>query len=236
MTEMTADWFVTHQARAWSEIREWAQEAEAHPLIPTQPGGSWDGPGASLNNTGDLRDWLPNMLRSLNVTRMLDAACGDWNWMQYVDLSGVAYTGWDVDQGRVERCVERAQGRPNVTFECVNLLTVPEIPRYDLILCRDCLGHFTNGYIDQVLKQFTASGSTWLLASTYPEAGNEFEYDPRRWAWLGYLERPVNLEAPPWEMSKAMALPEPEGPGGVLTEVHELALFKLNDGEFYDPF
>jgi hypothetical protein len=236
MTEMTEDWFIAHQARAWEEIREWAQEAEAHPMIPTKEGGSWDGPGASLENTRELIQWLPEMWKKLEVVTVLDAACGDWNWMQHVDLTGIYYTGWDVDPGRIQKCKERMiaghfVGEPtNISFNTVNLLTAEAIPQYDMILCRDCLGHFTNGYISRVLRRFRDSASRYLMASTYPHTENQFEYDPRRWAWLGYLERPVNLEAPPWQLHKLDALAEPDGPGGVLTIPHELGLFKLKNG------
>lgn len=226
--------FVEDQARAWSEIREWAEQAEAHPLIPTQPGGSWDGPGASVGCTKTLRDQLPQLLNYLGVITMLDAACGDWNWMRMVNLSGIKYTGWDVDPGRVERCRQRVamgdymgEERPAVVFEQVNLLTVEQVPRFDLILCRDFLGHLTNDYICAVLDKFMASGTQWLLATTYPDSTNQFVYDPNAYAWAGYMERPVNLEEPPFSLRKVQAVQEDPGPGGVLTEQRELGLFPL---------
>jgi hypothetical protein len=228
--------FVEQQANAWSEIREWAQEAERMPLVPTRPGGSWDGPGASLDCTEHLRHALPEMLEKLDVLTMLDVACGDWNWMRLVDLAQIEYTGWDVDPGRIERCQWRVTHgdfgsleRPNAQFEVMNMLTVPEIGYYDLILCRDFLGHLTNDYISTVLLKFTTSSTPWLLATTYPHATNDFVYDPNQFAWLGYMERPVNLEAPPFSLEKVGRIEEDPGPGGVLTEYRELGLFKIGE-------
>jgi hypothetical protein len=231
--------FIEAQAHAWSEIREWAEEAEAHPLIPLQPGGSWDGPGASVNCTEGLREELPRLLYDLGVQTMLDAACGDWNWMQMINLHGIHYTGWDVDPGRIRKCAERAgqvtlERGPYLApprFVVNNMLTVEVVPHFDLILCRDFLGHLTNDYISGVLDKFQASGSQWLLATTYPESDNEFTYNPDNYVWLGYMEHPVNLEEPPFSLRKLQSIQEAPGPGGVLTVPRELGLFPLGESQ-----
>jgi hypothetical protein len=156
--------------------------------------------------------------------------------MRLVDLGDIEYTGWDVDPGRIERCEWRIKhgdfgtvNRPNAVFECVNALTVPEIPYYDVILMRDFLGHLPNDHIAAVLAKAVKGGSTWLLASTYPDADNEFTYRPEEYAWAGYMEHPVNLEAYPFNLSKASAIAEDAGPGGVLTERRELGLFQIGE-------
>lgn len=237
MTEPSTGFnFVEAQARAWEEIREWQQEATAEPLIPTKPGGSWDGPGASLDLTEGLRSRLPKLLAERQITNMLDIACGDWNWMRLVDLGEVEYTGWDVDPGRIERCRWRIThgdfgtvDRPNAQFEVANAITVEEIPYYDLVLCRDFLAHLPNDYISLVVSKIKAGGSEWLLASNYPDADNSYKYNPAMYAWLGYLEHPVNLEIEPFNLQKVDAIPEQSGPGGVLTEPHELGLFLIGN-------
>jgi SAM-dependent methyltransferase len=228
--------FIEQQAHAWAEIREWAQEAEKQPLIPTAKGGSWDGPGSSLDCTDQLFRVLPGLLKRLGVCLMLDVGCGDWNWMRLVDLTGIEYTGWDVDPGRIARCRYRINigdfttlDRPNVVFDEVNILTVDEVPLCDLILCRDVLAHLPTGHIQAVLQKFRASGSEWLLASTYPGADNAFEYNPSEYAWNGYMEHPVDLEAAPFNLEKIDAIPEQPGPGGVINQPHELGLFLIGN-------
>lgn len=224
--------FVEQQANAWAEIREWAQEAESHPLIPTQPGGSWDGPGSSLSCTGPLRERLGEMLQELGIKTMLDVGCGDWNWMRLVDLGDIAYTGWDVDPERILRCQRRVAmgdvtGNPHTWFEVNNILTEERVMKCDLILCRDVLAHLPNHLIIEVLDKFKRSGSHWLLASTYPGSNNEFTYDPTQYAWVGYMEHPVNMQAEPFRLHKVSSIPEDPGPGGVLVNDHELGLFEI---------
>src|SRR5690606_21776324 len=57
---------------------------------------SLSGAGASLWETRELRQRLPLLLQDLGVTSLLDAGCGDFNWMQHVDLGIDAYIGVDL--------------------------------------------------------------------------------------------------------------------------------------------
>lgn len=229
--------FLKDQAHAWEEIREWAQEGEDNPLVPMQPGGSWDGPGSSLAGTEAMREGVSALLQRLKPVTMLDMACGDWNWMRFVDLTGIEYTGWDVDPGRIARCRYRIgigdftnDDRPNTHFEQVNALTVDPtmLGGWELVLARDFFAHIPPNYILEIISKLKAGDVRWLLASTYPNCSdNRFKYDPSQYAWNGYMEHPVNLEIDPFLLRKVDSIPELPGPGGVLTEHHELALFDL---------
>ncbi len=48
--------------------------------------GSVSGSGSESEFTASLRVTLPDLLRELGVRSVLDAPCGDFNWMQGVDL------------------------------------------------------------------------------------------------------------------------------------------------------
>lgn len=227
--------FVEEQAQAWAEVRGLWEDSRLFEQRPETA----DGPLATEASTASLREWLPQILRKYEVGTMLDAACGDWNWMRLVDLTGVEYTGWDVDQGRVDRCYAQQKtlkyGGDCVRlpyFECVNLLTVNAVPCFDLILCRHFVQHLpVNELVEWVLTKFTESGSTYLLTTTYPGADNTFEWDPHGYdhAWKGYFERAVDLEAPPFCLGpKLEVFHEAPAPAGVIKTPHELALFKLD--------
>ncbi len=110
---------------------------------------------------------------------------------------------------------------------CTNLLTRPKFPKVDLILCRDFLSHLITPYITVMVDKFIASGSTYLLASNYPGASNDFDYQPDAYPWLGYLERPHDLTAQPFNLHRIDGIPEESPPGGILSHEHELTLFQL---------
>jgi SAM-dependent methyltransferase len=225
--------FIEEQANAWREVRQLFEDSHFF----DRPLETMDGPGATVESTAKLREWLAGILAKYKIGSMLDVACGDWNWMRLVDLTGVAYTGWDVDEGRIERCVLRigAQeftGLPtSLSFHAVNMLTVEAVPRVDLILCRHALQHLpVNDLIEFVFAKFALSESSYLLVTTFPGADNAFEWDPHGTdhAWRGYFERPYDLTAAPFFLGPPVeSFTEKLGPGGILTVPHELALFKL---------
>jgi hypothetical protein len=47
-------------------------------------------------------------------------------------------------------------------------LTRDKLPRVDVILCRDCLIHFSYRHIAAAIKNFKRSGSAYLLTNSYP--------------------------------------------------------------------
>jgi hypothetical protein len=193
--------------------------------------GSVNGPGSSIEFTKTLRTELPLLLKKYRVLTMLDAPCGDWTWMRTIDISFLAsYIGMDVEPRLIEaNTINAGDQRPNCVWVRANLLKRQRFPTVDLILCRDFLAHLTNDYIERTLEKFKASGSTYLLASNYPGASNEFEYDADTYdsPWRGYIERPHDLTKWPFGLKQIDAITEQTPPGGVIAREHELGLFLL---------
>lgn len=163
---------------------------------------SVSGPGSELAETRKVREVLPALLRELNITSMLDAPCGDWNWMKTIDLpaAGVTdYTGAEVVPELVELNAKRFAA-PGRRFIVADIASDP-LPRVDLILCRDCLVHLANPLAAAALSNFKRSGSTWLLTTTYPGALKPGEEN--RDIATGQF-RKVDLTKPPFN------LPPPE--------------------------
>src|SRR5947207_15489029 len=52
---------------------------------------SISGPGSDSSQTHVIIEALPRLLDELSIETMLDVPCGDWNWMQAVDLRGIRY-------------------------------------------------------------------------------------------------------------------------------------------------
>lgn len=146
-----------------------------------------------LKNTTLVRSNLPELLRELRVGTMLDAACGDCNWISGVDL-GVRYIGADIDKISLRNARRRLRGPE---WSLVELdITKGALPQADLVLCRDCLQHLPNRHVSRFLGNFLASRNTWLLATSHRNARNDDIP-----AAGGY--RPLNLRKGPF------FLPEP---------------------------
>src|SRR2546421_243508 len=47
-----------------------------------RPSGSLSGRGSEVENTGPIREWLPEILVTLGARSVLDIGCGDFTWMK----------------------------------------------------------------------------------------------------------------------------------------------------------
>lgn len=157
---------------------------------------SGSGIGSERGATVALREYLPELFKRLGVVSFLDAPCGDWNWMRLVDLQGVDYTGVDVVPEVIARN-QAAYERDGVRFQVADL-TRDELPRADLILCRDCWVHLSFRDAASMLENFRRSGATWLLVSNSPQA-LENRNQLTGWAW-----RHLNLRKPPFSFPAAI--------------------------------
>lgn len=158
--------------------REWGDEESAC------------GPGSSREATSQIRAVLPSLLRAFDVSTMLDAPCGDLNWMNPASLPLDRYIGMDVVPELVQKAREASNGCG--AFQ-VGDITRDPLPAVDLIFCRDCLGHLSHELVQAALRNILASGSRYLMTTTFYAVNQNF---PRRTgAWM-----PVNLELPPYSL------------------------------------
>ncbi|MFH0134103.1 class I SAM-dependent methyltransferase [Variovorax sp. VaC1] len=154
---------------------------------------SVSGAGSELTNTAQVIRELPHLLRELQVRTFLDVPCGDFNWMQHVDLTGIDYHGADIVDALVERNTDRF-ARPGRRFSKLNLLS-DELPTVDLILCRDCLFHFSHADTFRALHAVVASRSKWLLTTTFTYRSLPRNHDIQTGGWT-----PINLEMAPFNL------------------------------------
>lgn len=127
---------------------------------------SASGPGSNLARTAKLRSELPTLLQEIGARTLVDAPCGDFNWMKDTELGIEKYTGVDVIPDLIARN-QNLYGNDRTQFLLLDL-TRDKLPRVDVILCRDCLIHFSYRHIAAAIKNFKRSGSTYLLTNSYP--------------------------------------------------------------------
>lgn len=184
---------------------------------------SRSGEGSDLVQTAEIRRQLPELLRQLNVRSLLDAPCGDWCWMSQTTLELERYVGVDIVAPLIEKNRER-YARPGVEFDCVDLAVDP-LPCVDVIFSRDCLVHLSFEDALRVLANFKASGSTYLLLTTFTErtANNDLVGDDAFW-------RPLNMQLPPFSFPAPLQLINEQcsEEGGLFAD-KSLALWRLAD-------
>jgi hypothetical protein len=155
---------------------------------------SASGRGSTLARTAVIRSELPLLLKRLNAASLLDAACGDFNWMQHVELDEIHYIGADIVPELIARN-QRLYGSANREFMTADIST-GRLPRADVILCRDCLIHLSFSRIDRVLSNFRSSGAQYLLCTTHTAIQENIDCSEGGWRSLNLQLAPVNFPTP----------------------------------------
>jgi hypothetical protein len=155
---------------------------------------SRSGVGSTLDATRVLRAELPDALRQLEARVLLDVPCGDFTWMEQVDLSGIEYIGGDIVPLIVEEN-QRLHSRKSRRFTRLDL-TQDVLPDADVLLCRDCLVHLSYANIRVVLANIARSNIRFVLITSFP--GRRDNYDVADGDW-----RALDFQAPPF------SFPEP---------------------------
>lgn len=155
---------------------------------------SVSGPGSTLPQTKHVIEWLPHALRELQVASMLDIPCGDFHWMQHVNLEGVQYIGADIVPEIIQaNTAEHAgTGREFRTLD----LCASSLPRVDLIFTRDCLVHLPHEMIWDALDNVRRSGAHWLMATCFPNTVENKDIRVGEWRRLNLMRPPFNFPHP----------------------------------------
>jgi hypothetical protein len=158
---------------------------------------SVSGPGSGVQRTAPFRSNLSLLLQEFHTKVLLDAGCGDFNWMKETELGECRYIGVDVVLELIRK-TEHDYETPGRTF--LNLdLAEDQLPRADVILCRDCLVHFSFEHIFKAIRNFKRSKSRYLLTTTFIGWPRNTDIETGGW-------RQINLQIPPFEFPQAIRL------------------------------
>lgn len=155
---------------------------------------SRSGSGSDMVQTAEIRLELPRLIQEYGIKTFMDAPCGDWHWMKDTALNVEHYIGVDIVEPLIE--ANRKQfGNNGTSFLCLDLVA-DELPKVDIIFCRDCLVHLTHDEIRKVIANFKMSGSTYLLTTTFTDRPDNVDLV------LEHIWRPLNLEKAPFNFPK----------------------------------
>jgi hypothetical protein len=150
------------------------------------------GPGSTLQYTQNIRQEIPKLILELNIRRLLDAPCGDYNWFRLVPrVNDFEYVGGDIVSTLVQRNQE-VFGNAATTFLEIDIISQP-IPSADMWLCRDALFHFSNKHVFETLANVIRSDVRYFLTSSYISSSRNTDIP------TGYF-RQLNLELPPFSL------------------------------------
>jgi hypothetical protein len=155
---------------------------------------SVSGAGSTLKYTENLRAALPGLFEQFRISTVLDAPCGDYNWMQHVERPGISYIGGEIVPELVEH--NNAEYADDTTrfIECDIL--EDDLPSVDLWICRDVLFHFPEADIFRTLANLFRSDIKYILTSDHPEQDRNHDIAVGRFRTLNLMIEPFNFPEP----------------------------------------
>lgn len=156
--------------------------------------GSLSGQGSELAQTEAIRKELPVLFKKYNIRSILDIPCGDFNWLKFLPIPGIAYTGADI----VEELVSsnrKKYATTYINFELIDITSNP-LPAVDLTLCRDCFVHLSFQHIHQALANIVSSKNPYLLTTSFPDTNLNFDITSGDWRTLNLQKPPFNFPPP----------------------------------------
>jgi len=161
---------------------------------------SRSGTGSNLEQTKILREAFPAIIRKYHIISLLDVPCGDFFWMKEIQykLAEIleVYIGGDIVNDIIE-INNQAYSKSKFSFCYMDILK-SQLPKVDLIFCRDCFVHFSYEDILRGLVNIKKSKSTFLLTTTFPGRKNK---DIITGGW-----RPLDLQKFPFYLCEPIEL------------------------------
>lgn len=161
---------------------------------------SVSGEGSNFAYTSKIRESLPQLLKRYAITSIVDAPCGDFNWMRYVLAdSDVRYTGIDIVEDLIQK--NRMAYASNAVNFIVGNICEDQLPDCDLLITRDCLFHLSFEDIDRYLKNIAQVNFRFLLTTSHT-TGPDFKNSDIKSGDF----RQINLLSPPFSLPKSAIL------------------------------
>ena len=132
-------------------------------------GGS--GAGSKLENVKEYVEILQKYIDKPEIKTVLDLGCGDWQFSKFLDLSSVSYLGVDVVESVIESN-STSYSASNIKFISRDITTY-ELPKVDLIICKDVLQHLCNKDVVTILVKIITSSKFSLITNDFKPENTE---------------------------------------------------------------
>ncbi|WP_394958599.1 methyltransferase [uncultured Helicobacter sp.] len=152
--------------------------------------GSGSGSGSNENLCRDYVAFLQEFFKAHNITSIVDAGCGDWQFSKNIDFSGITYQGFDVASFVINANTPR-YSKDNISFHLYDG-DFSKLPSADLLICKDVLQHLPIAKIKEfitILPRFK-----YALITNDIGTNNNTEILPTQGRTLDLREDPFYLD------------------------------------------
>jgi hypothetical protein len=160
---------------------------------------SLSGQGSTLESTAVFREELQRFLSQMNMRRLLDIPCGDFNWMRFVEFpENFEYVGGDIVPSLVA-WLNKTYGNPESgslrVFQIFDI-TSDAFGMADAWLCKDCIQHLSNKDIVLALQNFCKSQVKYALISNHSAVTENVNIPTGAFRHVDLTLPPFNLPKP----------------------------------------
>lgn len=188
---------------------------------------SKSGLGSTLEFTENTREQLPKICEKYNIRRVIDVACGDFNWMKEIVDNFEYYKGVDIVKRIIQQNILEYYVKDKVEFEQSDICNSFENNgNFDAIIAKDVLVHFPNEYVIKVLEMFKSSGIKYLFLTHFNEVDINLNIKSfGQW-------RPLNFTLKPFKFTEPLELISEHEPyifNGIEMKDKTLSFWKISD-------
>jgi len=156
------------------------------------------GSGSNLANTELLRKDYQDFLKEEGIQSILDVGCGEFNWQEYMDFTGISVTALDIVPEIVEKLTERIPGVRFLTHDMVE--GAPDIQYSEVVFSRDVIQHLETEDIRKFIRNILKVAGGYVILNHYPDIV-EFNAPLPRDQWR---YRPIDLFAEPFNFPRPL--------------------------------
>lgn len=159
--------------------------------------GKGSGIGSEPSATGAYIAMLQDFLCQHEIRSVVDFGCGDWQFSQLIDWTGVRYFGFDVVASVIE-ANQRTFGADSISFHVAEVGA--RLPAADLVLCKDVLQHLPSSEVRRHLVMFKSLYPHILITNdVFPEGNLNLDIEAGQC-------RPLRLDCAPFDEPLEVAL------------------------------
>jgi SAM-dependent methyltransferase len=155
------------------------------------------GSGSTLDITQEYRSYVEEFIKTHDVTSVVDAGCGDWNFSSAIDWGGASYLGVDIASDVID-AVRRKHETGKIRFQVGDV--TDELPAADLLISKDVLQHLSNELVQKFIRNNLKPGKYKWVLLTNDRGSENADTVPG-----GY--RAIDLAARPFDVKGLVDLP-----------------------------
>jgi hypothetical protein len=129
--------------------------------------GEGSGGGSNPENNTEYIEFLQNLLKEKEIKSVVDFGCGDWQFSQLIDWSGIEYLGIDCVESVVKENKEKFENEHITYFHSERRTLL----RTDLLIVKDVFQHWN----DEAIIKFLNTGldrSKYILITNSKGTGH----------------------------------------------------------------